>query len=213
MEKSLNREEKHMKTVFASWRESLRNLLFLYERKKGELRIFFLKLFLFFIVLNISCYWIAMLTAFSDNLHGSGLVYYSKLQFPVGLLGSLFDSMSFFVTIFIVRRALRTSRNVEYIAHLSIDLVIAILATLWVLFVFIFSGWLIKTLEADPIDMTARTQFYQRMLVDAAAKPTENWRNIYFGIIMGISASLPTCIHLYMFFRAGLQTLLRYNRN
>jgi len=31
---------------------------------------------------------------------------------------------------------------------------------------------------------------------------------IHFDLIMGISASLPTCIHVYMFFRSGWNNLV-----
>ena len=67
--------------------------------------------------------------------------HYIKLQIPVGLLGALFDSLSFFVTIWIIRRALASTKSIEYMFHLSLDFIIAILATLWVLFVFFFR-WL-----------------------------------------------------------------------
>jgi len=40
------------------------------------------------------------------------------------------------------------------------------------------------------------------MAVNALANPTDNLRNIYFGLIMGISAMLPTCIHVLLFLRA-----------
>ena len=43
---------------------------------------------------------------------------------------------------------------------------------------------------------------------NALLRPFENWRNIYFGLIMGVSASLPTCIHICMFFRSGWNNLV-----
>jgi len=106
------------------------------------------------------------------------------------------------VTIFIIRRALKTRTALEYIAHLSFDLIIAILATFWVLFVFSFSGWLISLVESKPEILSKRNEHYEHLLIDAIMYPTDNIRNIYFGIIMGISASLPTCTHVVMFIYA-----------
>ena len=150
-----------------------------------------------------------MFTAFPWLTRGSAGAQNFIIQFPVGLLGAVFDSLSFFVTIFIIRRALRSRSSWEYIAHLSLDVVIAILATFWVLFVFSFSGWLISFLEATPQDLAARNEKYEAMLVQAVTRPASNLRNIYFGIIMGVSASIPTCVHVYMFIRSCLRMIAR----
>lgn len=187
-----------MDTVIDIWKDSLRGLLDLYEARRGSLLIFFPLLFIFFVIVNILCYWWAMVTAFPWLLNW----YYFKIQFPVGILGALFDSLSFFVTVYIIRRALRTRNALEYVGHLSIDLVIAILATFWVVYVFSISGWIISLFEVVPKDLAARNDRYEQMLVNAAANPTGNLRNIYFGLIMGVSAIMPTCIHIYMFIRA-----------
>ena len=152
-----------------------------------------------------------MVTAFHDLVFGKTFGYYFKVQFPVGILGALFDSLSFYITIFIIQRALETENNKIYIAHLSIDLLIAILATFWVIFVFIVSGWIISFIETlnQPIEIIEHydheTNIYQRAegytdkVNDALKNPTKNVRNIYFGIIMGLSAIIPTLIHLSMF--------------
>ena len=195
-----------MTTVIDIWKNSLNRLLFFYDTKRGPLIIFFPILFLFFVGLNIAFYWWAMFTAFPFLTYGSAGLHYFKVQFPVGILGALFDSLSFFATIYIIRRALQTRRGVEYVAHLSLDLVIAILATFWVVYVFSVSGWLIHLWEARPQDLGARNDRYEQMLVDAVNNPTDNLRNIYFGIIMGISAMIPTFIHISMFLRAGVRT-------
>jgi hypothetical protein len=47
--------------------------------------------------------------------------------------------------------------------------------------------------------LSARNERYQGMLSAAIAQPTDNLHNIYFGLIMGVSASIPTCVHLFMF--------------
>ena len=132
--------------------------------------------------------------------------HYLKLQFPVGLFGALFDSLSFFVTIWIIRRALGSTKTSEYIFHLSLDLAIALIATLWVLFVFTFGGWLISLWEQVPEQISERSIKYTNRAVQAIQDPTgrENAKNIYFGLIMGVSAALPTCFHLLLFFSAFL---------
>ena len=197
-----------MDSIISIWKDYLKQLLVFYEAKRGSIFVFYPLLFLFFVLINIGCYWWAMFTAFPELTHGSAGVYYFKIQFPVGFLGALFDSLSFLVTILIIRHALRTERAIQYIAHLSLDLVIAVLATFWVLFVFSFSGWLINIMNAVPQDLAKRNAEYQGFLLDALAKPTDNLRNIYFGLVMGVSAMIPTCVHIYMFFRSCMYTIV-----
>ncbi len=204
-----------MDSVITIWKDSLNRLIVFYEAKRGSIFVFYPLLFLLFVLINIGCYWWAMFTAFPELTHGCAGIHYFKIQFPVGFLGALFDSLSFFVTIFIIRHALRTEKGIQYVAHLSLDLVIAILATFWVLFVFSFSGWLINLMDAKPlIDaklevLAERNAEYQELLVDAIARPTNNLRNIYFGLVMGVSAMIPTCVHIYMFFRSCVYTIIR----
>ncbi len=204
-----------MNATIIAWKNSLSILLDYYEAKRGSLYTFYPMLFLFFILINIACYWWAMFTAFPDLTHGNAGRHYFKVQFPVGFLGALFDSLSFFVTIFIIRHAIHAKKNVQYIAHLSLDLVIAILATFWVIFVFSFSGWIVQFWEPTPQasqvyqDIASRNEEYTGMLVDALERPTDNKRNIYFGMIMGVSAILPTCCHIFMFFKSFFQTNFR----
>ena len=196
------------------WRNDLGKLLSYYERAKVQLNTLFLYLFLFFIFLNIGSYWFAMLTAFPNLVFGKTFAYYFKVQFPVGFLGALFDSLSFFITINIIKRALRNKGNIAYIVHLSIDILIAILATFWILFVFTISGWIIgffdtlhQTTEAIEMyehetNLSQRTEGYTGMVQDAIRHPFQNLQNIYFGLLMGLSAIIPTTIHLSMFFKS-----------
>ena len=127
--------------------------------------------------------------------------HYIKLQIPVGILGALFDSLSFFLTIWIIRRALASTKTSEYVFHLSLDLVIAVIATFWVLFVFTFGGWMISLWETAPEQLAERGTKYTNRAIQAIQDPTgrENAKNIYFGVIMGVSAALPTCMHLGLF--------------
>ncbi|MEA5537041.1 hypothetical protein [Crocosphaera sp. XPORK-15E] len=55
-------------TIVAIWKQSLTKLLDYYEATRGEFKQFFPKLFIFFVSLNISCYWLALLTAYPKNL-------------------------------------------------------------------------------------------------------------------------------------------------
>lgn len=179
----------------------MHQVLDLYERQRGSLKIFFPILFGFFVLLNITCYWWAIFTAFPHYMMTHEAAHYVKLQIPVGFLGALFDSLSFFVTIWIIRRALSSSKTSEYIFHLSLDLVIAVLATFWVLFVFTFSGWMISLWETAPEQLAERGTKYTNRAIQAIQDPTgrENAKNIYFGLIMGVSAALPTCLHVGLF--------------
>ena len=141
-----------------------------------------------------------------------------------GILGALFDSLSFFVTIIIVRRALLTASTKVYIAHLSIDLVIAILATFWVILVFIISGWVISFIETighseeliqtydHETNINKRTDKYVSTVNDALKNPSKNIQNIYFGLIMGISAMLPTMIHFMMFLKSSFCIIAGYEK-
>ena len=206
--------------IISYWRKDLQRVLFFYESKRSHGDSFFLYLFIFFVFLNIACYWFAMVTAFPSLVFGKTFGYYFKVQFPVGILGALFDSLSFFVTIFIVRRALLTVSTKIYIAHLSIDLVIAVLATFWVILVFIISGWtvsfietlgqseeLIKTYDHET-NINKRTSKYVTTVNDALKSPSKNLQNIYFGLIMGISAMLPTMIHFMMFLKSSFYSII-----
>ena len=53
------------------------------------------------------------------------------------------------------------------------------------------------------------TRMLNDILVDYIQDPTgrENAKNIYFGLIMGISAALPTCLHLGLFISSLLQKI------
>ncbi len=198
-----------MDSIIITWKDYLKKLMDYYEAKRGNVYTFYMFLFLWFVLINIGCFWLAMFTAFPGYTRGVAGAHYFKVQFPVGFLGALFDSLSFFVTIYIIRSALRTEKGIYYIAHLSLDLIIAVLATFWVLFVFSFSGWLIELVEDTPQILAERNAKYEGLLIDAVASPADNVRNIYFGIIMGISAMIPTCVHIYMFIRSCVFVVFR----
>jgi hypothetical protein len=66
-----------------------------------------------------------------------------------------------------------------------------------------------------PKDLAARNDRYEQMVIDAVASPTDNLRNIYFGLVMGLSAMIPTLLHFFMFLQAGWRRLaiLRLDRS
>ncbi len=202
---------------FDIWREDLRGILEKFQAWRYNTKFYFLKVFIFFVILNDLAYWFAMATAFPEMLSGDDLVHYSKIQVPVAILGAVFDSLSLYVTLFVVRKALRSRSNFSYISHLSIDMLIAVAATFWVLFVFSISSWIVSfvPVDAKPVNTKAvvknevrvqvkkqtlsdRSKLYEGRVNAAIKNPTgENeMKNIYFGIVMGFSAIIPTAIHI-----------------
>ncbi|MBL4716655.1 MAG: hypothetical protein JKX95_08475 [Bacteroidia bacterium] len=202
-----------MNPIIVQWQRSLYDLHEYYIENRPRKFIFYPGLFIFFILINDLCYWGAMWTAFSDLLIGRSFQYYYKVQFPVAILGALFDSLSFYVTLIIVRKALQTTSKESFIGHLSIDLIIAILAAFWVLFVFSISGWIINITESvswfSNETLSDRNALYQERVIAAIKEPTKNIRNIYFGLVMGISAMIPTTIHLFMAAKSVIMVLLK----
>jgi hypothetical protein len=61
-------------------------------------RYFLPKTFLFFVALNLACFWWALLTAYPNLMSGPGADEYILMGFPVAVLGALFDSLSLLVT-------------------------------------------------------------------------------------------------------------------
>ncbi|MEC7988289.1 MAG: hypothetical protein VX278_24190 [Myxococcota bacterium] len=189
------------------WQRNLSDVLAYYDSRRQAFRWFFPGLFAFFVVLNTVCYWFAILTAFPSIALGEKSTEYFLLQFPVGILGAVFDSASFFITIWIARRAIQTQRIRTVILHLSIDGLIAILASLWVLFVFIVSGWLISYVLGTPEGLGSRGELYSNRILYALKYPLRNMKNIYFGTMMGCSAALPTFVHVWMCLRSLVYVL------
>ena len=228
-------------TFFALWQGRLASLLAVYETRRGRRGPLLVALFGFFLGLNIACYWLALITAFPERAFGADWARYVVMEFPVGVLGAAFDGASFFITVWIVRRALAARSELSYVGHLAIDVLIGALATVWVLMVFTVSGWLADMVAPEPAPPTVaeapavpapsepapppqeptppttasspappvramteaeilaqRSGVYGQRLTDAINDPfgVENRRNIYFGVLMGVSAALPTLTHL-----------------
>lgn len=196
-------------TVFGYWRNSLLHVLTWFEDFRNSTRNFYPKAFAVFVLLNLSCYWWALLTAYPRHAFGIKALEYVLMGFPVALLGAAFDCLSLLVTIFIIKRALLSERDLSYVMYLSVDLVIAILASLWVLFVFTVSGWVVSYILVNPETIGSRFWLYEGRVESAFYNPfnPDNLRNIYFGVIMGASALLPTLLHVSLagqsFLRSG----------
>ena len=125
-----------------AWRKDLGLLLEKFQFWRTNTRFYFLKVFIFFVIINEVAFWFAIATAYPEIIKSdTELLHYTKVQIPVALLGALFDSLSLYITLVVVRHALLSRSNLVYVSHLSIDMLIAIIATFWVLFVFSISGW------------------------------------------------------------------------
>ena len=190
---------------FDMWREDLGQILKKFQAWRLNTKFYFLKVFIFFVFINDIAYWFAIATAYPEIFSGNELEHYIKVQIPVSLLGALFDSLSLYITLFVVCRALLSRSNISYISHLSIDVLIAIAATFWVLFVFSISGWIVSfipNVSKEVIkseSLVERKEVYADRAVAAINNPTgeEEMKNIYFGIVMGFSAIIPTSVHLF----------------
>ena len=77
-------------TVFEYWRNSLQHILRLFEDLRDRNRNFYWKIFAVFVVLNLGCYWWALLTAYPGNVFGRKAHEYVLMGFPVALLGAVF---------------------------------------------------------------------------------------------------------------------------
>ena len=88
------------------------------------------------------------------------------------------------------------------------------------IFVFIVSGWavsfidtighpkeLIQTYDHET-NINKRADKYVNSVNDAIRNPSKNIQNIYFGLIMGISAMIPTMVHFIMFLKSLFSVLV-----
>ena len=53
--------------------------------------------------------------------------------------------------------------------------------------------------ENQTATLLGRANAHQELVMEAIRNPTKNLRYVVFGGILGISACLPTCLHLYLF--------------
>jgi len=196
-------------SIFPHWRKSLARFHERFQDVRNRTRFFYAKAFLVFAALNLACFWWALLTTYPTLLLGEKASEYVLIGFPVAYFGAIFDSLSLLVTLFMIRRALASGSNVKFFAYLSVDLGIAVLATFWVLFVFVLSGWLVDLVLAQPETLADRGHLYKSRLHEALMDPfgRDNLKNIYFGVVMGASALIPTLLHAVHAAWAMLRTL------
>ena len=189
------------------WKKLLSNNLKLFLEYARNTSNFSIKIFITFIFINIFFYWFAMLLAYPELIFGPSYLEYFFLQIPVGILGGGFDSLSLIITIYMIKRAINSYSSFMYLAHLSVDVMIAFLATFWVLFVFIISGWLFSFFTVNPESLFLRKEIYEERVISAIYNPvgTSELKNIFFGIVMEFSAMIPTTFHIYLFLKSMLK--------
>ena len=202
-----------MTTAFESWRGALEMVHAWFDRARVEVKAFNTKAFFIFFALNLACFWWALLTAYPEKVFDQGGLEYILIGFPVSILGALFDVASLRVTLWAISKALGARSNTTYVAFLGVDLVIAVVATFWVLFAFIVSGWLVGHVIPVGETLGDRADLYQDRVASALDQPLarESIKNVYFGVLMGASAMIPTIVHallaLSSFVRAGGRAL------
>jgi hypothetical protein len=76
-----NLRKRDTSLIVVLWRSRLEALLATLERKKANTSFFYEKVFGFFVALNISCYWIAMVTAFPEVAFGPERAHYFGFSF------------------------------------------------------------------------------------------------------------------------------------
>ena len=66
---------------------------------------------------------------------------------------------------------------------------------------------MISLWDTAPEELADRGTKYTNRAIQAIQDPTgrENAKNIYFGLIMGVSAALPTFLHLGLFISSALR--------
>ena len=203
---------------FNIWRKDLSLFFERFQPWRTNTRFYFSKIFIFFGIINDIAFWFAIVTAYPEIITSeTELLHYTKVQIPV----ALFDSLSLYITLVVVRHAILSLSNMVYIFHLSIDMLIAIVATFWVLFVFSISGWLVSFIPIkSEIERHESLEYRNKAYADRAVatikNPTgkEEMRNIYFGMIMGFSAIIPTCVHIFcaLFSLRFFLGLKKYNK-
>lgn len=184
-------------SLFDIWRGSLRRVHGWVDHVRED-RHFLVKAFVLFFFINLICFYWALLTAYPERLHGMKAVEYTMTGVPVSLLGAVFDVVTLGIIIWAVNRALATRSNAMFLAYLSVDFIIAIVATFWVLFAFYVSGWLVAQVLPINDSFAQRTELYQERVAGLFLHPlaAESLKNVYFGLILSGSSMLPSLAHV-----------------
>ena len=91
MPNQVKAKEKNSKSILlTSWQQTLKQVLIRYTTWHQNTSRPWIKIFCFFLLFNITCYWLGMLTAFPDTTFGAEARHYFMLQVPVGVLGAAF---------------------------------------------------------------------------------------------------------------------------
>jgi hypothetical protein len=193
------------------WRKSLEELMHWLISRRRKTRFFMAKIAFLFVALNLAFYWLALLTTYPHLLATRKADEYILMGFPVSFLGAMFDLFSLFVTFFIIQKALSSKTDFRFVAYLSVDLMIAVLASFWVLFSFVASGFLVSFILERPETFIFRSTLYEGRVRSALLDPLypDNVRNIYFGILMGVSALMPTLGHLGLVVVSCVRSIVR----
>jgi hypothetical protein len=184
--------------LFQHWRSTLERVDQFFDRRRGVRLRFAVLSFVVFFAINLICFWSALWVTYPEYLVSPKSLEYQLMCVPVAFLGASFDLASLFVTLALVKKALGAQKNSIYLALLSVDVLIAILAGLWVLFAFIVSGWMVSFVLETPETMSSRTQLYEGRMWSIFESPLsdQNIRNVFFGAVMGGTALLPTLVHI-----------------
>jgi hypothetical protein len=194
------------------WKIFLEKTLNWFSEKNEKTNYFHFKLAMFFIIVNFTFFWIGLYTTYPHLLESRKAIEYQLMSIPVSLMGATFDFLSLYITIWIAKFAVKSGKTSTYFKMIFIDLAIAILATFWILFAFISSGWIVNIILENPETFNQRTELYERRLDKIFNNPlnSDNIKNLYFGILIGCSAFFPTLIHLSMAFTSITKWLFNY---
>jgi len=190
-----------MTDIFIIWKAALERVL----EKFTSLRstpFFGLKIILFFIFLNMCSFWVAMSTTIPQQISYFPKFYFF-LSLPLSLFGMIFDIISLGITIFLIKKAISTNGKITFLFHIIADIIIAVFTTFWVVYTFSISAWMAHQLYSDsnyPFYLIDKFLNYQSLLTKAWDDPLSNLRNIYIGLLLGISSAIPTFIHFSIFF-------------
>ena len=181
-----------MNKIIQGWRNSLHKVLDFYEKRHGKPIFFIPILFFFFTILNITCYWLAIYTAFPFYMQTHEASHYIKLQIPVGLLGALFDSLSFFCNHLDYSEWFSCVNKIHRIYVSSIIGFYHRYPCHLVGLICLFFRWLAdQSLEQVPEELGQRGSKYTQRAVQAIQDPTgrENLKKCLFWYNYGIICS------------------------
>jgi hypothetical protein len=198
-------------TVFSEWRTSLQSLLDRFGALRDRTPLFYPKAFAVFAAISFCCYWVALLGIYPELLSSDESLEHTIMSVPVSLIGAIFDTASLLITLFVIRRALRTDSDFAFTAYLSLGLILPVCAAVWILFAFVLGGWIVNLILSLPESFEARTILYHDRVLGLLHNPFDihNQKNFYFGVVMSFSALLPVVLHVIMGLRSAIRSWSR----